>query len=105
MSVVEVLGQEFSLELVDNRVYQLEQAMLANAGPPKPLVKSPMTGKVILVSVSPGDQIKEGDLLMIIEAMKMENEIRASGPATVQSVSVVAGDTIQKGALLVTFEL
>ena len=104
-SVVEVLGQQTTLELVDNRIHQLEKAKAANAGAVKPLINSPMAGKVILVKVAPGDVVAEGDTLLIIEAMKMENEIKAAGPATVQSVDVAPDDTIEKGALLITFEL
>jgi biotin carboxyl carrier protein len=63
-----------------------------------------MPGKIVKVFVKPGDEVKEGDPLLIMEAMKMENEMRASGPAIIKDVLVKAGDNVESGATLVTFE-
>ena len=101
-TVVEVLGQQSEFELVDHRLYQLEKAMLANAGPPKPIVLSPMSGKVILVNVTPGDTVEEGDTLLIVEAMKMENEIKSSRGGVVTQIDFAAGDSVDTGATLLT---
>jgi pyruvate carboxylase subunit B len=64
-----------------------------------------MAGKVILVRVAPGDEVKEAQTLVIIEAMKMENEIRATGNAKVARVAVAAGDLVKPGDKLVEFEV
>ena len=67
-------------------------------------VRAPMPGLVVRVLVGPGDTVKSGDGLVILEAMKMENELRASGDALVRTVSVKAGDAVTKNQILLTFE-
>ena len=67
-------------------------------------VTSPMPGNIWKVLVKPGDSVKSGDVLIILEAMKMENEIFASADAVVASVEVKEGDSVGSGDLLVTFE-
>ena len=62
-----------------------------------------VAGKVVLTPVQPGDAVEEGQTLVIIEATKMENELRASGPATVDTVLVQPGDTVEPGTVLVEF--
>jgi biotin carboxyl carrier protein len=63
-----------------------------------------MPGKIVKVFVKPGDQVKEGDPLLIMEAMKMENEMRAAGPAKIKEVLVAQGDTVESGITLITFD-
>ncbi len=65
-------------------------------------VKSPMPGTIINVLVKPGQAVKAGDVLVILEAMKMENEIKAAKDATVVSVVVNKGESVDTGAVLVT---
>lgn len=90
-------------ELMDKRVYDLQVAMGAGPGSMKPELKSPMAGKVVLVRVEPGQTVKAGETLLIIEAMKMENEIRAEADTVIKSVLVGAGDIIDAGAKLLEF--
>ena len=66
-------------------------------------LKSGMPGKITKIFVKPGDQLKEGDPILIMEAMKMENEMRASGEVTVREILVAEGDTVESGAELVTY--
>ena len=63
-----------------------------------------MPGKIVKVFAKPGQAVKAGDPLLIMEAMKMENEMRASIDTKIKSVHVKDGDTIETGTLLVTFE-
>ena len=63
-----------------------------------------MTGRVIRVNVAPGDDVKEGDILLVVEAMKMENEIAAPVAGTVKVVSVAAGARVAEGDPLVVIE-
>lgn len=65
-------------------------------------VSSPMPGKIVSVNVTVGQSIKAGDIICILEAMKMENEIFASESGTVASVNVNAGDAVETGDVIVT---
>lgn len=63
-------------------------------------IESPMPGNILSVNVANGQAVKKGDVLMILEAMKMENEIIAPCDGTVASLSVAAGATVESGSLL-----
>lgn len=65
-------------------------------------VSAPMPGNILDVRVQPGASVKAGDTLMILEAMKMENEISAPQDGTVASVNVRKGDTVASGDVLCT---
>lgn len=65
-------------------------------------VNSPMPGNIIDIKVNVGDAVKNGDTLLILEAMKMENEIKAPCDGTVAGVHVSKGDTVDSGALLIS---
>jgi len=67
-------------------------------------VKAPMPGMVLKVLVTPGQQINKGDALLILEAMKMENILKASGPALVKSIKVEERTAVEKGAVLIELE-
>ena len=71
----------------------------AGAGEP---VNAPMPGTILDVKVSAGQAVKSGDVLMILEAMKMENEIMAPKDGTVTSVSASKGASVQSGDVLCT---
>ena len=64
-------------------------------------VAAPMTGSVVEALCAPGDMVAEGDVVMIIESMKMNNELRAPVSGTVMSVKAAAGDRVQGGDVLV----
>jgi pyruvate carboxylase subunit B len=63
-----------------------------------------MPGLIVRVLVQPGDVVQAGQGVIVIEAMKMENELRASSAGVVRAVSVAAGSAVEKGAVLVEFE-
>lgn len=65
-------------------------------------VASPMPGKILGVKASVGQAVKKGDVMLILEAMKMENEIVAPSDGTVASINVSAGDAVEAGATLAT---
>ena len=65
-------------------------------------VTSPMPGTILSVNVAAGDAVKRGQVLMILEAMKMENEIMCPCDGTVTSVSVTKGPAVESGTLLCT---
>lgn len=65
-------------------------------------VKAPMPGTILDVKVKPGTAVKAGDILVILEAMKMENEIVAPQDGTVAAINVNKGDTVNSGDVLVS---
>ena len=65
-------------------------------------ITAPMPGTILKVNVANGQAVKKGDVLMILEAMKMENEIMAPADGTVSSVNVNAGASVEAGATLCT---
>ena len=67
-------------------------------------LKAPMPGLVLEIRVEPGQAVKEGDPLVVLEAMKMENILKAPGEAVVKSIAVKKGDAIDKNAILIAFE-
>lgn len=62
-----------------------------------------MPGRVVEIKVRKGDAVAAGDLLLILEAMKMQNEIRAEAPGTVSAVDCEAGQPVEAGAVLIRF--
>ena len=98
-------GRRFAVEALDERtraIRDLSAAAAAAAGP-SPLV-APMPGLVVRVTVQPGDSVQQGQGLVVMEAMKMENELRAPAAGIVKAVHAVPGNAVEKGALLVELE-
>lgn len=67
-------------------------------------VKAPMPGMILKVLVEPGQQINKGDGLLILEAMKMENVLKAGASATVKAIKVEERTAVEKGAVLIELE-
>lgn len=67
-------------------------------------VRSPFAGVVISVAAAAGRKVAKGDLLLVIEAMKMETSVVAEADGTVKAVSVAVGDAVKPGQVLVEFE-
>lgn len=65
-------------------------------------VAAPMPGTIVSVNVSDGQSVKKGDVLVVLEAMKMENEIKAPKDGTITGISVSKGESVDTGATLVT---
>lgn len=65
------------------------------------VVKSPMPGNILKINVAPGQKVEEGDVLIVLEAMKMENEIVATKSGTVAQIAVSKGAVVETGAPLV----
>ena len=97
-------GRSYHVHLVDERRMRLGglQSGIQLQGRQK--VSVPMPGKVIAVLVSEGDKIERGQGLVIVEAMKMENEVRCPINGEVKEVRVKAGDSLEAGATLMVVE-
>ena len=76
----------------------------APAAAVKGAVVAQMTGRIVRIEVQPGQTVASGDLLLILEAMKMENEIRSSRAGTVKELRVAPGDRVNKGDPLVVLD-
>ncbi len=68
------------------------------------VLQAPMPGKVLALNVSVGEEVEIGKSLLTLEAMKMENVIKAEGIGKVKSIEVKTGNTVDKGAVLIRFE-
>ena len=89
------------------RVYRLEEETERSRGSHRHVgggLEAPMPGKVIAVKVAPGDTVGRGDELVVVEAMKMENAVRAPRAGRVKSVSARVGDMVSPGVVLVELE-
>ena len=86
---------------VNGSLYEVEiEEIAAPAGGAQ--VKAPMPGTILDVKVQNGQAVKKGDVLVVLEAMKMENEIMAPCDGTVTSVNVRKGDSVETQALICT---
>jgi pyruvate carboxylase subunit B len=98
-------GYRFETEALDERTRAIRDVSAANAAPSGPApILAPMPGLVIRVNVNPGDRIEAGHGVVVMEAMKMENELRATTAGTVKSIKVAPGTAVERGALLVELE-
>src|SRR6266550_741744 len=98
-------GERVEVEVQDDRSKQIE-ALTGAARKPvaSGVLKAPMPGLVVRVEVSEGQVVAVGEGLVVVEAMKMENELRASHKGIVEQIHVKAGDRVEKGAHLVTLK-
>lgn len=67
-------------------------------------VKSPMVGKIFKIEVTEGQEVQEGDVVVILESMKMEMPVEAEDAGTVKEIKVKVDDTVQEGDVLVVLE-
>lgn len=84
-------------------VQEVVQPQNVSTGSGNP-IKAPMPGTILKVNVQSGSKVKSGDILFILEAMKMENEIVAPSDGTITSVSVSVGDSVKTDAILGSIE-
>jgi len=95
-------GHRSYVRVESERMRSAEQAKKVTSAGGDKAIKSPMPGRVVKVLVSKGDVVEVGQGLLVLEAMKMENEVRARAAGTVADVHVAAGATVEGGARLVT---
>ena len=95
---VEAGGRGHRIQLLDERAVRRRRQAPAGDGDRE--LRSAMPGKVVVVLVQPGDVVEAGQGLLIIEAMKMENEVGSPRAGTVREIRVEPGQTIESGELL-----
>ncbi len=98
-------GRRYAVQALDERTRAIRDLSAAAAGPsgPQP-VRAPMPGLMVRIDVKAGDEVVAGQGVAAMEAMKMENELRAPAAGRVKAVHVAVGQAVEKGALLVEFE-
>jgi acetyl/propionyl-CoA carboxylase alpha subunit len=98
-------GYRFEVEALDERTRAIRELSGTTAGPsgPAPL-KAPMPGLIVRINVAVGDSVQAGQGLVVMEAMKMENELRAVAAGRVRAVHASPGSAVEKGALLIELE-
>lgn len=98
-------GHRFAVEALDARAKAIRALSGAGgkaAGPAH--LMAPMPGLIVRINVQAGDSVQPGQGLVVMEAMKMENELRAVAAGTVKRVAVATGSAVEKGALLLEME-
>ena len=100
---ITIAGHLYDIQIEDERE-RAAHAAERTAGQSGGLIKSVMPGVVVEVLVSPGDPVQAGQALLVLEAMKMKNEIEAPCPGKVQEIYVAQGEVVSSGARLVSIE-
>jgi biotin carboxyl carrier protein len=101
---VKVNHKESVIELQDDSDLLLERLGMTGIAVSKHTEqKAPMPGLILEVGVKPGDKVQPGDVLVVLEAMKMENLLKASAAGVIEKVMVSKGDRVDKGQPLVRF--
>lgn len=99
---VEVDGETFEIEIKDELDQMLDKMGFSTVSTRHiKEIKAPMPGLVINIAVKEGQEVKEGDRILILEAMKMENSIMIHANATIKRIAVTAGQPVDKGQVLV----
>jgi acetyl/propionyl-CoA carboxylase alpha subunit len=99
--VVEVGGEQYEINVEEQTRHIIRTRGGAGAGAGSRTLTAPLPGKISRVAVQPGDAVSAGDILLVIEAMKMENEFRAAAAGTVAEVHVAAGQAVNAGDVLI----
>lgn len=98
-------GHLYSVEALDERARAIRDLSAATSLPTGPArLIAPMPGLIVRVKVAIGDSVQIGQGLMVMEAMKMENELRSPAAGTVKAIGAEAGTAVEKGFILVEFE-
>ena len=101
---IKVNGEKFEVAAKDKFDILLKKLGMNNkASTQLKELKAPMPGLIMELKVTEGQEVKKGDTLLILEAMKMENIIKSPGDGTVKSIKVRQGDSVEKNSVLILF--
>jgi biotin carboxyl carrier protein len=98
--VVEISGETYSIEVEEQTRYIIRTRGGAAGGAGGQTLKAPLPGKVSHLAVQVGDAVTAGQALIVIEAMKMENELKSTSAGTVREIRVAAGQAVNAGDVL-----
>jgi pyruvate carboxylase subunit B len=98
-------GERWEVEVLDERTRHIRSLTSSGDGQRTvPVLKAPMPGLVLRVQVAPGQRVPAGAGVVVLEAMKMENELKSPAAAVVKAVRVQPGEAVEKGQVLLEFE-
>jgi biotin carboxyl carrier protein len=101
--IVQVSGEIFEVVVEDERTRRLAGIKSSSAAiTGEVLIKAPMPGVVIEIPVKQGQQVKRGEVVVILESMKMQNEFKTPRDGTVHAIRVGPGDKVEQNAILLT---
>lgn len=102
---IRVNSNEYTLDAKDQFDLLLEELGMEDmAGSKVNDLKAPMPGLVLKINVKPGDEVKKGDALIVLEAMKMENILKAEGDATIKAIHTETSKAVEKNQVLIEFD-
>lgn len=102
--IIRVNGNKYTVQLKDKYDELLEKLGMNNTSAAKIKdIKAPMPGLVVDIRVKEGDQIKKGDALVVLQAMKMENILKCPADVTIKRIHVKKDDAIEKNQLIISF--
>lgn len=99
-----VEGEHFHVDIFDESALRLKAAKKGEAITGKQVIKAPMPGKVVKILKKIGEEVKPGDGLIVVEAMKMENELKSKGVGVVKEIKVEEGMGVEGNAVLMVVE-
>lgn len=98
-------GTKYSIKIEDEYDLLVKKMGLSVGGTQKMKnVKAPMPGLILDILIEPGQAVNKGDQLLILEAMKMENVLKAEGEGIIKSVEAIKGEAVDKGQILIEME-
>lgn len=102
--ILKINGQKQEVQLLDRYDLLLEKLGMTELASKKiNQVKAPMPGLILEIKVTEGSDVKKGDPIMILEAMKMENVLKSPGEGTVKAIKVKKGESVEKNQVLIQF--
>ena len=99
--VVDVGAERYVIHVEEQTRYIIRTKGGAGCGQAARTLVAPLPGRIVTVAVKPGDRVEKGATLLVIEAMKMENEFKAGASGTVAEVRVAPGQTVNGGDVLI----
>lgn len=104
VAVIKLDNVRYEVKLKDDTDLLLEQLGISNKAQKAQSIKAPMPGLVLSINVKEGDTVKKGDGLLVLEAMKMENLIKALSEGTIKKIHIIKGAKVEKNQPMIEME-